>query len=160
MISVDGNRMTFLLLNQTFYPDLSATGQYLTDLAVGLSARGHQVTVIAARRAYTDPKRKFPKQEFWKGIRIWRVASTGFGKRTKCGRMVDALSFLFFCSLRVLISARPDIVVALTSPPLISFLAAVFSRFRRCKFCSIIPGKFVFMSSRAPSSNIISARSI
>jgi len=36
--------LTFLLLNQTFYPDVMATGQYLTEVAVRLVERGHEVT--------------------------------------------------------------------------------------------------------------------
>ena len=66
--------MTFLLLNQTFAPDLSATGQYLSDLALGLVQKGHQVSVITARRAYDNPRIKFPREERWQGIRISRIA--------------------------------------------------------------------------------------
>jgi len=43
--------MKFLLLNQTFYPDVMATSQYLSELAVRLVERGHEVTVITSRRA-------------------------------------------------------------------------------------------------------------
>ena len=39
--------MKFLLLNQTFYPDVVSTAQHLADLAVGLVERGHEVTVVA-----------------------------------------------------------------------------------------------------------------
>src|SRR5262249_34666067 len=127
--------MTFLLLNQTFAPDLSATGQYLSDLALGLVQKGHQVSVITARRAYDNPHIKFPREERWQGIRVSRIASTGFGKRTKCGRAIDALSFLVACSLRLLMSSRPDVLVVLTSPPLVSFIAACFASVRNCKLC-------------------------
>ena len=127
--------MTFLLLNQTFFPDLSATGQYLTDLALGLARKGHRVTVIASRRAYNSPATRFPKKELWQGIRVLRVFSTWFGKGTKWGRALDALSFLTCCALRLLVSARPDVVVALTSPPLIAFLAAGFAKTRRARMC-------------------------
>ena len=48
--------MTFLLLNQTFYPDVMATGQYLTEVAERLVERGHQVTVVTSRRAYDHPE--------------------------------------------------------------------------------------------------------
>ena len=76
--------MRFLLLNQTFYPDVMATGQYLGEVAVALVQQGHEVTVVTSRRAYDDPARIFPKAETWKGVRILRIGSTGFGKAVSC----------------------------------------------------------------------------
>ncbi|MCU0782666.1 MAG: hypothetical protein MUF81_01190 [Verrucomicrobia bacterium] len=40
--------MKIRLRNQTFPPDVAATAQYLTDLALALTARGHQVTMVTA----------------------------------------------------------------------------------------------------------------
>ena len=78
--------MKILLINQTFHPDVMATGQYLTELALGLVERGHKVTVVTSRRAYDQPETQFPKRETWRGIHICRVASTGFGKGAKWRR--------------------------------------------------------------------------
>jgi len=44
-------------------------------------------------------------------------------------------SFLFVCSLRLLALRRFDVVVALTSPPLISFLGALFVKLKGGSFC-------------------------
>jgi glycosyltransferase involved in cell wall biosynthesis len=124
----------FLLLNQTFYPDVMATGQYLTEVAVRLVERGHQVTVVTGRRAYDQPETRFPKTETWRGVRIYRVGSTGFGKGAKWRRAADFASFLGLCSLRLARLPRHDVVVALTTPPLISFLGAGLARLRRSRF--------------------------
>ncbi|HOC56076.1 MAG TPA: glycosyltransferase family 4 protein [Verrucomicrobiota bacterium] len=126
--------MTFLLLNQTFHPDVMATGQYLTDVALRLIERGHQVTVVTGRRAYDQPRTQFPKEEMWRGIRVCRVGSTGFGKGAKWRRAADFASFLALASLRLARLPRPDVVVALTSPPLISLLGAGLARLRRSRF--------------------------
>lgn len=72
--------MKFLLLNQTFYPDVVSTAQHLADLAAGLAARGHEVTVIAGRRAYDDPQTAFPRRQTWRGVRILRVGIRDSGK--------------------------------------------------------------------------------
>lgn len=122
--------MRTLLLNQTFYPDVAATAQYLTDLAVGLAERGHEVTVITSRRSYDSPADQFPPTELWKGIQIHRVASTGLGKSSRWRRSVDFASFIASCAFRLLRIQRHDAVVALTSPPLIAFLAAWYCRLR------------------------------
>lgn len=126
--------MKVLLLNQAFYPDVVATGQYLSQLASALVERGHEVTVITSRRAYDDPAKIFPKMEKWRGVQIIRIGSTGFGKNSKWRRAADFASFMLSCALRAAILPRQDVVVALTSPPLISFLAAWLAKFRGSRF--------------------------
>jgi glycosyltransferase involved in cell wall biosynthesis len=126
--------MRFLLLNQTFYPDVASTAQHLRDVAVRLVERGHEVTVVTSRRAYDQPERQFPKCETWRGIRIYRVGSTGFGKAARWRRAVDFGTFLLAVLLRLALLPRHDVVVALTSPPLISFLGAWLARVRRSRF--------------------------
>ena len=126
--------MKFLLLNQTFYPDVMATGQYLQEVALDLAGRGHEVTVITSRRAYDHPEKQFPKREMWRGIHIYRVASTGFGKTAKWRRATDFATFMVCCSVRLALLPRPDAIVALTSPPLISFLGACLAKLHRCRF--------------------------
>lgn len=126
--------MKFLLLNQTFYPDVMATGQYLQEVALELAGRGHDVTVVTSRRAYDRPERRFPKSETWRGIRIYRVGSTGFGKTAKWRRAVDFATFMLSCCARVALLPRPDAILALTSPPLISFVGACLAKFRGCRF--------------------------
>ena len=108
--------MRILLLNQSFYPDVVATAQYLTGLAEALADRGHEVRVLAARRAYDDPAQRFAKRERYRGIEIERVGGTGFGKDAKWRRALDFGSFLLQAALRVLTAPRVDCVVALTSP--------------------------------------------
>jgi len=116
--------MRILLLNQVFYPDVVATAQHLSDLAVALAERGHQVTVVSSRQAYEHPETVFPSCETWKGVKIHRVFSTRFGKGAKWRRAADFISFLLFSCFRLLLLPRHDVVVALTTPPLISVLGA------------------------------------
>jgi colanic acid biosynthesis glycosyl transferase WcaI len=126
--------MTFLLLNQTFHPDLMATGQYLTEVALRLVERGHQVTVITSRRAYDHPATQFPAREIWRGVHIYRVGSSGFGKGSRWRRAADFASFTALCALRLAFLPAHDVIVALTSPPLISFLGALVGKLRGSRF--------------------------
>ena len=126
--------MRFLLLNQTFHPDLPATAQYLTDVARALVERGHKVSVIAGRVGYDNPQTVFSKRETWSGIEIHRVRGTRFGKAAKWRRAFDFASFMLSCCWRLLRVPRADVVVALTSPPLISFVGACYAALRGCRF--------------------------
>jgi colanic acid biosynthesis glycosyl transferase WcaI len=127
--------MKILLLNQTFYPDVTATGQYLSQVALALARGGHQVTVVAGRRAYDDSQMLFPKTEIWQGIRIYRVSSTHFGKSSKWRRAADFASFIVSCCARLALVPKCDVVMALTTPPLISFIGAWLARIRGARFC-------------------------
>jgi len=126
--------MRFLLLNQCFHPDVMATAQQLTDLAVGLADKGHDVTVVTSNRGYDDPARRFPNRETWKGIKIIRISSLAMGKRSRWRRAINFASFMLNCTGRLLLLPRFDVVVALTSPPLISFLGSAFTRMKGGKF--------------------------
>ena len=126
--------MRILLINQAFHPDVVATAQYLTALAEALAERGHEVRVLASRRAYDDPSRRFAKRERYGPIEIERVSSTGLGKGAKWRRAVDFASFLLRAGIRVLTMPRMDRVVALTSPPLVAALAALRCRWRGERF--------------------------
>jgi len=127
--------MHITLINQTFYPDVVSSGQHLADLAVHLAGRGHDVTVVTSRRAYDDPAKVFPTQETWHGIRILRVSATGFGKRARWRRATDFATFLWSCCWRLFRLPKQDVVVAMTSPPLVSFFGAWFARLRGGRFC-------------------------
>jgi len=127
--------MKFLLLNQVFYPDVVATAQYLSELAASLAERGHEVTVVCARRAYDDLTKKYPARETWRGVKIVRVSATRFGKRAKWHRAVDFASFIVSSCIRLLFLPRQDVVVALTTPPLISFIGAWRAKLWSAKFC-------------------------
>jgi hypothetical protein len=122
--------MKILLLNQCFWPDVMATAQQLTDLARGLANRGHQVTVMTGRRGYDDPELRFPRRERWRDIEIIRVRAIAAGKASRWRRALNFASFLTACAFHLVVMRRQDVVVALTSPPLISWLASWFTRLK------------------------------
>lgn len=126
--------MKVLLVNQCFYPDVVSTAQHLTDLALALQERGHEVTVIASSRGYDNPERRFARRETWRGIHIRRVPCTGLGKGAKWRRAADFASYLVSCAVLLLFLPRQDLTIGMTSPPLVSFLAALFTRLKGGRF--------------------------
>ena len=85
--------MKILFLNQAFHPDVVASGQVLTDLAVSLARTGHQVTVVTGANGYDDTQRRFPRREIWNNIEIKRVPAVRLGKESRWRRAVDFGSF-------------------------------------------------------------------
>jgi glycosyltransferase involved in cell wall biosynthesis len=123
-----------LLLNQTFYPDVASTAQHASDLAVELADRGHLVTVVCSQRAYDNPRERYSRDEVWQGVRIRRISSLGLGKKARWRRAADFGSYLASCFIHLAALPHFDLVVAMTSPPLISWLGALFARVKRARF--------------------------
>jgi colanic acid biosynthesis glycosyl transferase WcaI len=108
-----------LLLNQFFPPDLAPTGQMAADLAEDLATGGHEVTVLASRGNYLGGDRQ-PELSSWRGVQVARVAATSLGKRTLAHRALDYGSFYASAGWMLRRLPAPDVIVAMTTPPLIA----------------------------------------
>ncbi|HEY2483246.1 MAG TPA: glycosyltransferase family 4 protein [Caulobacteraceae bacterium] len=121
-----------IFINRYFYPDLSATSQMLSDLAFDL-ARDHCVVVITSRLRY-DSRARLPNAETIRGVRVRRIATTGFGRASLLGRSADLVSFHLAASLALLRETRRgDVIVAKTDPPLISVVAGWMASLKRAR---------------------------
>jgi len=115
--------MQFLFLNQFYPPDPAPTGWYLHGLARELVRRGHAVTVLCSRRSY-DGRNTFPARENRDGVEVIRLAATGFGRRGFIGKLSDYATFYFSLTAALFLQPRkPDLILALTTPPYIGLLA-------------------------------------
>lgn len=117
-MSADGRRMRVLVVNQFYPPDLAPTGQLLRDVAVELARRGHVVSVLCSAQAYAGEGLLAAPADAW--VRVVRVGRRGTARRGAGGRLADQLAFhaAAFRQARWL-ERVPDVVVSLTTPPLI-----------------------------------------
>jgi glycosyltransferase involved in cell wall biosynthesis len=118
------------LLNQYYAPDEAATSQLLTDLGAGLASAGHDVKAICGRRSYADPAKRYAARELIDGVEVRRAWMTGFGRNSGLGRIVDYLTFLAGACRLLLASRRPDLVISLSTPPMVSTLGWLAARLR------------------------------
>jgi glycosyltransferase involved in cell wall biosynthesis len=125
--------MHVLILNQTFYPDVAATAQLMWDLARHLAGGGHRVTAVASRYRYGTDQAIPVARETVEGVEIRRVRGTGFGKGSSLGavgRLSDFASFYAAAAVELTrVEPPPDVILALTSPPMVASLAAVRKQF-------------------------------
>ena len=123
-----------LFVNQYYWPDNASTAQHLTDLAESLAKRGFECHVVCSRGGYLAGKAPRPPQfEIREGVRIHRVGATAFGRRSTLGRMTDYLSYYAGATLRSLALKRFDVVVTLTTPPIIGLIGTLAKIFKRSK---------------------------
>jgi len=86
------------------------------------------VRVICGRRKYDEPSVLFKKKEVRNGVHITRIWNSSFGKGAKWKRAVDFATWLASAELALLREPRPDVVVTLTTPPLLSVQGARYAR--------------------------------
>jgi glycosyltransferase involved in cell wall biosynthesis len=122
--------MHVVILNQYYAPDEAATAQIAADLGAHLVRVGYDVTAICCDRSYAKPQKKYPRHEIIDGVKVVRVRTTAFGRGTKIGRIIDYVGFLTGAAMQ-LVRRKTDVVVALTTPPMIAYVALLVRRLRR-----------------------------
>jgi glycosyltransferase involved in cell wall biosynthesis len=116
--------MRITLLNQFFHPDTAATSQLLTDLARELASLGHDVTAICAKGNYGSEDSTAPPN-----VTILRSNPLPFS-HTHPGRIASYATFLAASAALSLQGPAPDVIVTLTTPPLLSLIGRLVSRVR------------------------------
>ncbi len=129
--------MRLTILNQFFYPDHSATSQLMTELAQNLSEHGFEVTALSSRGRYNGGG-ALPSREQHGGVRIERAWSTSFGKTRLFGRLCDYLTFFLAAFWKLLTMPHQDVVMALTTPPLIGLIALAVGRLRGMRVVALM----------------------
>jgi glycosyltransferase involved in cell wall biosynthesis len=113
-----------LLANQFFWPDTAATSQLLTDVARALSDMNHEVHVVCGSSGYSEVDRS-PEPN----VTIRRPPTFPFS-RSKAARLLSYFSFFSTALVTGLFARKYDIVVTLTTPPLLSLLGTALKRLR------------------------------
>jgi putative colanic acid biosynthesis glycosyltransferase WcaI len=121
--------MHILLLNEYYPPDTSATAKVAAQVAETL-AQAHQVTVVAGRPSY-DPDEyyafSFLRRETRNRVMVERVGSTAYPRHQMRRRVCNYLSYLALAVPRALF-IRPDVIFAMTDPPVAGIAGAVIGR--------------------------------
>lgn len=125
-----------LVLNRSYWPDVEATGQLLTELCEDLAA-DCDVTVIAGRPNHSFEAER-PTQEVRNGVEIVRVRNRRYSKTSLLSRAVGLSSYLCLTAWRALNRARPDVVVAESDPPVLGLLGAALRRWHRCPYVNYL----------------------
>jgi colanic acid biosynthesis glycosyl transferase WcaI len=127
--------------NRSYYPDFGATGQLLTELCEDLVARfGYDVTVVAGMPMSAEttlapvPWYAPVRREQRNGVTILRAWSTSKPTRKFAGRLSNYLSYFTAASVASFRIGRPDVIVSLTDPPIVSLTAMAAAKATGAKF--------------------------
>src|SRR3989454_32058 len=122
--------------NRSFHPDTSATGQLLTELCESLVRdHGCRISVVAGTPLLPAGSHKegardgrLMSRERHAGVDILRARGTRFSKARFIGRATNYVTYFLSACYAGLRLDRPDVVVALTDPPIIGLAAWVAGR--------------------------------
>ncbi len=127
--------MHILLFNEYYPPDTSATAKMAVQVAETLAQR-HQVTVVAGRPSY-DPDEYYPfaflRRDTHNGVTVERVGSTAYPRHRMRRRVSNYLTYLALAVPRA-VALRPDVVLAMTDPPIAGIAGAFVARRLGCPF--------------------------
>jgi glycosyltransferase involved in cell wall biosynthesis len=125
--------MRVCFFNRSYWPDFGATGQLLTELAEDLVAHhGCDVTVVTG---YPLKGRDgLPQREFRNGVEIVRAGGTTLSPRRFIGRATNYLTYFGAACAAGLRVKPPDVVVALTDPPIVGLAALIAARRNGARF--------------------------
>ena len=127
--------MHILLLNEYYPPDTSATAKMAAQVAETLALR-HEVTVVAGRPSY-DPDEFYPfaflRREKRNNVTVECVGSTAYPRHRMRRRVSNYLSYLALAVPRAL-ALRPDVILAMTDPPIAGIAGAFVARIARRPF--------------------------
>ena len=142
MVPADA-RVRVCFFNRSYWPDVRATGQLLTELAEDLVRRhGASVSVVAGLppedRAAARPR---GLASWWpvgreerNGVSIHRARGTRFAPGRAWARLANYLSYFASACLAGLGLPRHDVIVALTDPPIIGLAAYAAARRSGARF--------------------------
>lgn len=121
--------MHILLFNEYYPPDTSATAKMAALVAETLAQR-HKVTVVAGRPSY-DPDEYYPfaflRRDVRNDVVVERVGSTAYPRHRMRRRVSNYLTYLALAVPRAL-AIRPDVVLAMTDPPVAGMAGAFVAR--------------------------------
>jgi colanic acid biosynthesis glycosyl transferase WcaI len=121
--------MHILLLNEYYPPDTSATAKMAAQVAEALAQR-HRVTVVAGRPSY-DPDARYPyallRRDKRNKVTVECVGSTAYPRHQMTRRVANYLSYLALAVPRALV-LRPDVILAMTDPPVAGIAGAFIAR--------------------------------
>lgn len=125
------------IVTHYFYPDFAATGQLLTELAVGLAKMGCDVSVFTTHPSYGSRERS-KRYELYEGVRIHRLLSTQLDKNVKAGRIINSLTFFLSALLALLVRRASGPLLIVSNPPFLPLVGYILKKLKGQRYTYLV----------------------
>lgn len=136
-------RHRVFILSELYRPETTSTGYFLSGIAEGLAEPSvpvsWEVKVLCAQPSYRERGVTAPWREQLNGVDVRRIRAFRFHRGILPLRLLNAISFSVGVLWRGLLEFRSgDVVVAVTNPPTLPFVAWAAARVRRARLVLLI----------------------
>jgi colanic acid biosynthesis glycosyl transferase WcaI len=122
------NRQRVWVVSELYYPELTSTGYFLTDIAEGL-AKSFEVCVLCGQPNYRSRGVRAPSREVRNDVDIQRCWATTLDKNKPFSRFINLVTLCISIFLRAWSQIRSrDAVIVVTNPPLLPYVVTLASR--------------------------------
>ena len=151
------NSQRIWIVSELYYPELTSTGYFLTGIAEGL-ASVYDVSVLCGQPSYWARGTSAPTREICNGVDVCRCWATTLDKNKVVFKIVNLVTISLSIFFSALFRFRGgDIVIAVTNPPLLPYLALLACRTRGGRFVLLVHDVYPEIFIRL---DILTARSI
>lgn len=158
---LSGSKQRLWLVCELYYPELTSTGNYVTQIGTGL-ASDFDVMAICAQPNYAAKGARVPKRDEHLGVEIYRVWSTTLNKNFLPFRLVNMITIGISMFFRALASfGRGDKVMVATAPWTLPYPTALAALIKGADYTvllhDIYPDTLVAIGKTRPTSVIFRA---
>jgi glycosyltransferase involved in cell wall biosynthesis len=126
------------VVSELYYPELTSTGYFLTGIAEGLAC-DYDVSVLCGQPSYWARGVSAPFREMRNRVNVQRCRATTLDKNKLPGKIINLITI----SLAIFLAAlfrfrRGDIIIVVTNPPLLPYLAALACRVRGARIILLV----------------------
>ena len=131
------NRRIFIF-SELYFPEQTSTGYLLTKISECL-ANEYKVNVITGPATNFFHKANYPPYEIRHQVEIFRCNGTSFKQYSILGRFVNLITRSAAILWKGLFICQPkDIILVVTNPPLLPFIALFIKWLKECQFVLLI----------------------
>lgn len=124
--------MKLTIINQFYKPDVAPTATLAASVAEHRARMGDQVTIIAGKGGYVGSNTPQGDTRSTTAMpRVQRVWTPGLGKSNNLKRVIDYAAFYAFAMGKLATMPRQDLIISLTTPPIIPWAAVLHKRLHR-----------------------------
>lgn len=121
------------VISEVYSPDEAGGAYFMSKLAEGLG-QYNSVNVLCGYPVYTARGAAVPKREMHNGVKVERCYATRFDKNIIFLRLFNLLTVSISIFVKALLGIRKqDIVLVVTTPPLLPFLVSLACHLRRAR---------------------------
>jgi glycosyltransferase involved in cell wall biosynthesis len=126
------------IVSELYYPELTSTGYFLTRIAEGL-ATVYDVSVLCGQPSYWARGVRAPAHEIRNDVNVHRCRATTLDKNRPLFKIINLITI----SLSIFLAAlfrfrRGDIVIVVTNPPILPYVAAFACQFKGARVVPLI----------------------